>query len=163
MSSRKLDICKKAAMEVLVEKGSLQPVLMVTGVFGNAVATLDFEEGVDKAKVMESVGFKTANLLPYEVIFVTEAWMSHRVPEEGQRVSEMPDREECIVILEDSADGRMSGCIIPFARIGKEIVFGESIESKPGNAESRITERYWKGVAAACHQALDEEDDQQPN
>jgi hypothetical protein len=93
---------------------------------------------------MMAAGANAAHLHPYCVAFVSEAWMSRTIPPKGKRVVEMPDKQECLIVVAQNKDAATESAMIPFTRVSDEIFLGET-EWAP-EAESPLLESFWKGV-----------------
>jgi hypothetical protein len=142
-----IDFILKQAPHVLKEEKHHAPIIFVFGEHENAVSLFDFKDIDSKDAAMLAIGQKLAYLEPYCVVFVSEGWMSRTMPPEGKHVSEMPDKEEVLQVVVQNREGEAKAVAIPFSRIGKEILFGEGIESS--EVESYLLELFWRGVRQA--------------
>jgi hypothetical protein len=120
------------------------PILFVFGEKESAVVLLRFPKPELKHKVMMATGAKVAHLRPNCIAFVSEAWMSRTIPPEGKRVAEMPDKQECLIVIAQNKEGETESVAIPFSKVGNEIFLGQT-EWAP-EAESPLLESFWKGV-----------------
>jgi hypothetical protein len=120
------------------------PILFIFGEEEDAIVLMHFPKPEAKHKVMTAAGAKASHLHPYCVAFVSEAWMNRTIPPEGKRVAEMPDKQECLIVIAQNKEGETESAAIPFSKVGDEIFLGET-EWAP-EAESPLLESFWKGV-----------------
>lgn len=132
------------AIENLKQDGHIAPVLLIEGEKDNAIVGLELK---DKYREMRFAGEKVAHLSPTAVTFVSEAWMARKFPPEGMEVHDMLDKLECVSIVTQKANGESYACFIPFSRLGKEIILGET-EWMPdgGVVDANILKLFWLGV-----------------
>jgi len=130
------------AIENLKQDGYVAPVLIVEGK-ENAIVRI---KG-DKYEAMRQAGRKVAFLSPSVVIFISEAWMARKIPPEGKAVHDMSDKQECISIVAQKSNGEGYACFVPFSKVGKRILIGET-EWLPegGVVEANILKPFWLGV-----------------
>ena len=130
------------AIENLKQDSYVAPVLIVEGK-ENAIVRI---KG-DKYEAMRQAGRKVAFLSPSVVIFISEAWMARKIPPEGKAVHDMPDKQECISIVAQKSNGEGYACFVPFSKVGKRILIGET-EWLPegGVVEANILKLFWLGV-----------------
>jgi len=132
------------AIENLKEDGYVAPVLLVEGKKGDAIVSLQLK---DKEAEMRFAGKKLAHLSPTAITLVSEAWMAKRMPPEGKKIHDMPDKQECISIVSQKINGESQCCFVPFTKVGKEIVLGET-EWLPegGVVEANILKPFWEAA-----------------
>lgn len=132
------------AIENLKQDGHIAPVLLIEGEKDNAIVGLELK---DKHREMRFAGKKVAYLSPTAVTFISEAWMAKRIPPEGMEVHDMLDKQECISIVTQKANGESYACFIPFSRLGKEIILGETEWMPDGGViDANILKSFWLGV-----------------
>ena len=145
-------------IKMLKETGSVEPALFIEGPEedqGVILANIGFSNDKEKLDMMLNIGREFAYMKPISVTLVTEAWMMHGAPSQGKRISDMPERQECIVVMHDrhAPNRYQMACQIPFTKIGKDIVLGESLEISTDDAEARIENAillpFWLGVSSA--------------
>jgi len=132
------------AIENLKQDGYVAPVLLVEGEKGNAIVALQFK---DKEAEMRFAGKKLAHLSPTAITLVSEAWMARKMPPEGKEIHDMPDKQECISIVSQKINGEGNACFVPFTKVGKEILLGETQWIPEGGVvQANIFEPFWQGV-----------------
>ena len=133
------------AIENLKTDGYVRPVLIVQGKKENAIVGLQLR---DKEIEMRKAGEKVAFLFPMVVTLVSEAWMARKMPPEGKEIHDMPDKQECISIVSQKFNGESQACFVPFTKVGKEILLGET-EWLPegGVVVANVLKPFWQGVS----------------
>lgn len=140
-----VDFILEEAPAMLKEDKFHAPILFVFGEKENAIVGLEFKDSEAKKAVMKSAGRVTAHVLPYCVAFVSEGWMTKRMPPEGKEIHDMPDKEECLIVVADNIyEKKMESAMIPFSRVGDEIILGET--KILDYTESYLLRNYWHGV-----------------
>ena len=143
------------AVSDLKEKGNLQPMLIVDGVLGQAIVMMEFPEEVSKRTVIEEAGRAVAEILPFGVAIITECWTAKTMPQPGQHLCDMPDREEAISILYWEQGKEIDALLVPFTRVGTEIVLGETSTPDPGTkVAAPILAPFWIGVAKGATEVM---------
>ena len=145
MSPREaVDFVMRDAPGLLKRDKGHAPILFVFGEKENALTVFDLEDAESKQIGMLVAGVETAYLLPYCVAFVSEAWRSRTLPPDGEAVSDMPDREEVLRVVAENKEGDVEAVMIPFSRVGGEILLGEPIRSD--FLTSHLLLLYWEGA-----------------
>jgi len=139
-----IDSVLDKAPATLKEDKYHNPILFVFGEKANAMVLLEFKDSDSKHKAMLAAGKKVAHLRPYCVAFISEAWMAKEIPPEGKEVHDMPDKEECLVVVAQNRQGETQSAAIPFSRVAGEIVLGETIYAP--YTEAYLLKLFWKGT-----------------
>ena len=132
------------AKEILKRDGYHSPTVLVFGQHERAIVQLEFNTPEEKYGAMYVVGRHLASTKPMCVAFVSEAWMSTRMPEQGQSIADMPDRQEVLGVAVQTRRLRIWSAVVPFVKVGQEIVFGEPIQGS--DVDSYLLEEFWRGV-----------------
>ncbi len=132
------------AKRVLKQDGYHAPVVLVYGQHERTVVLLEFADVDSKYLAMYSIGRLHSWMKPLAVAFVSEAWWSGSLPDAGQRVADMPDKQEVLSVAVQTRTLRTWSVVMPFVKLGEEIVFGESMSGV--DAESSLLEEFWRGV-----------------
>jgi hypothetical protein len=132
------------AIKMLKKDGHYAPILFVYGREGDAVALVDFRDEDSKHRAFLMAGVAAARLQPYLVAFVDEAWMSRTIPPKGKAVSNMPDRQDCLIAAAQDERGRMHCVLTPISRAGGTVQLGEPLRSD--NAQLSLLDLFWEGV-----------------
>jgi len=144
-TSKIIDLILQKAPSMLQEDKCHIPILFVFGEMGDSIIALEFKNSEAKQKAITKAGMATAHLLPYCIAFVSEAWAAKQFPPEGKAIHDMPDKEEALVVVADSVyEKKMESAMIPFSRVGGEIILGET--KIMDYAESNLLGNYWRGV-----------------
>jgi hypothetical protein len=144
-----IDSILKQAPQMLKEDKHHAPILFIFGEHENAIVLIEFKDTESKYSAMLTTGRKLAFLKPHCIAFVSEAWISKTFPPEGKNVSDMSDKQEALQAIAQNLEGEIKAAAIPFSRVGKDILFGEPIESS--EAESYLLELFWRGVRESSH------------
>lgn len=146
MTTREIiDLILKKSPSMLQEDKYHAPILFVFGEMGNSIIALEFKNSEAKRKSITKAGMVSAHLLPYCIAFVSEGWMAKRFPPEGKEIHDMPDKEECLIVVADNVyEKKMESAMIPFSRVGGEIILGET--EILDHTESCLLGNYWHGV-----------------
>ena len=140
-----VDFVSERAQLIFKQDKHHAPMVFAFGRKRNAVALLNKFDDVDfKPSAVFNAGWELADSVPYCAVFVSEAWLSATIPPEGASVSDLPNRQEVLQIIAQRFDGETQAMVIPFTRIGNEILFGEPIQSD--TVKSYLFELFWKGV-----------------
>ncbi|HEX76932.1 MAG TPA: hypothetical protein G4O03_00715 [Dehalococcoidia bacterium] len=123
-----------------VTEGSELPMVMVKGT-ERVVIGLACRDAEERAKVLFGMGVMLSNLKPEYVIFSAIAWCSKQFL---KRPSEASDKEEVVLVGWQTRDGSGGSRALPFARVGKEFVWGEVMEVE--DFESPPLGAFWDGV-----------------
>jgi len=132
------------AKETLKRDDHHAPMVFVYGEHDDAIVLLEFSNAEEKYAAMYIIGRRFAGMHPVSVAFVCEAWMSSQVPEKGQSVADMPDRQEALGVAVQTRRLKIWSETLPFVHVGEEIVFGELLSGV--DAESDLLEEFWRGV-----------------
>jgi len=132
------------AKETLKRDGHHAPVLFVYGAHENAVVLLEFNTPDEKYATMYVIGRSLARMRPAAVGFVSEAWMSDKMPDEGKQIADMPDKTEALAITVQTHRLRTWSVVVPFVKVGQEIIFGEPMQG--ADVESDLLDHFWRGV-----------------
>jgi len=144
-TSKNIDLILQKAPSMLQEDKYHAPILFVFGEIGDCIIALEFKNSEAKQKAITKAGEASAHLLPYCIAFVSEGWMAKRFPPKGKEIHDMPDKEECLIVVADNIyEKKMESAMIPFSRVGGEIIFGET--RIMDSAESYLLGNYWHGV-----------------
>lgn len=146
MTTREIiDLILKKSPSILQEDKYHVPILFVFGEMGDGIIALEFNNSEAKQKAITKAGMTSAHLLPYCIAFVSEGWVAKRFPPEGKEIHDMPDKEECLIVVADNVyEKKMESAMIPFSRVGGEIILGET--KIMDYAESYLLGNYWRGV-----------------
>lgn len=156
MDKAMLKEIQNRTVKMLKETGSVEPVLFIEGPNedeGVIVTNIGFSNDQEKYNIMLDIGRQFAHMQPVSVTFIDEAWASKQAPPQGKRISDMPDRQECIVVMHErrAPNSYKVAYQTPFARIGRDIVLGESIEFGTDDPENKVENPillpFWLGVS----------------
>lgn len=132
------------AIKMLKKDGHHSPVLFVYGRKGDAVALVDFRDEDSKHRAFLMAGVAAARLQPYLVAFVDEAWMSRAIPPKGKAVSDMPDRQDCLIAAAQDEHGGMYCALVLISQVGETVELGEVVRSE--NVQLSLLDLFWEGV-----------------
>lgn len=134
----------ETATEMLKKDGRHAPILFIYGGRGDAIALVDFRDEESKHRAFLKAGVAAARLQPYLVAFVDEAWMSRTIPPRGKAVSDMPDRQDCLIAAAQDERGRMHCVLVTISRAGGTIQLGEPLRSD--SVQLSLLDLFWEGV-----------------
>jgi hypothetical protein len=88
-----------------------------------------------KERALYEVGLrfcKEADAIPYVVVLMSDGWYITRQPGPDERISQAPDRRECLTIVVTTIDGRMAWSMIPYSRKdnGSRIFVEDDVDTK---------------------------------
>lgn len=132
------------AIKMLKKDGHHSPILFVYGRKGDAVALVDFRDEDSKHRAFLMAGVAAARLQPYLVAFVDEAWMSRTIPPKGKAVSNMPDRQDCLIVAAQDERGGMHCVLVTISSAGNTIQLGEPMRFD--SAQLSLLDLFWEGV-----------------
>ena len=135
------------AKETLKRDGHHAPVLFVYGKRENVVVLLEFSTPDEKYTAMYVIGRSLAGMHPVGVGFVSEAWMSTSMPDEGKQIADMADKTEALAVTAQTRRLRTWSVVVPFVKVGQEIIFGEPMQG--ADVESDLLDHFWRGVLDA--------------
>jgi hypothetical protein len=168
MDKEMLKHIQDQTIKMLKATGSIEPVLFIEGPEENEgviLVNIGFSNDQEKYNIMLDIGRQFAHMQPMSVTLVAEAWTMRGMPPQGKRISDMPERQECIVVLHDrhAPNSYQMAWQIPFSKIGKDIVLGESREISTDDEKvddnirigNTILLPFWLGVSSAYLQPKD--------